>query len=330
MQESSLTDSSRAIISGDEANELVLRLADKRASGQFGAGEAVTLGVPYFDANNPPLMRGELAILQGLTSHGKTLFASTVAHETLARLGNDGNRALLIVMTEETVEARRIQMWGDPHVTMLSVLTGTASLERISENVIASSGQPLFFIGQTTALEDVGTQSGILRPSTIADGVNQMLQQGVEVELVMVDHAHDLEPDRSYRNDQERCDAVAEELKQLANALGRYCPMIVLAQCRKEVENRPPLQAIPNAYDLKFMQALAARARDIYSIYYPNRHNANGMSFPTVRGEKTASKGMFLVHAAKARNGRIGGDTLPMTALDNLGRWSNQLHEALV
>ena len=40
-----------------------------------------------------------------------------------------------------------------------------------------------------------------------------------------------------------------------------------------------------------------------------------------------ASKGLFLVHCAKARNGRCAGDTLAMSALDEQGEWSNQLRE---
>lgn len=326
MPESSITES-RRIYSGDDANALVRQLAEKRAAGQFGAGEVVSLGVPYFDANNPPLMRGELSLLLGLTSHGKTLMAATVAKHTIERIGNIGNRGLLVVMTEETVEARRIQMWGDSAVTIRGVLLGETPMDRIDKNILASAGQPVYFIGQTTALNDVGTNGGTLRPSTIADGIHQLLARGIEPELLLIDHAHDLEPDRPYRGEQERFDSVAEELKQLANALGSYCPILALAQCKKEVEQRPPEQGQPNAYDLKYMQALAARARDIFSIYYPQRHKADGLRFNTVSGKIKASKGTFLVHCAKARNGRCAGETLAMSALDDDGLWSNQLRE---
>lgn len=323
----SSTADSRRLWSGDEANELVRKLAHDRSSGKFGAGECVPLGVPYFDENNPPLMRGELAILLGLTSHGKTLMAATIAHKMLERLGNGGDRALLVVMTEETVEARRVQMWGDSAVTIRSILTGRAPMDRIDYNIEASAGQPVYFIGQTTSLSDVGTQSGTIRPSTIAEGINKLLHMGIAPEALIIDHAHDLEPDGKYRGEAERFEAVADEIKQLANALSQYCPVITLAQCNKDVEKRPPLQGQPNAYDIKFMQSLAARARDIYTIYYPNRANGNNLQFPTAHGAIRATKGLFLVHAAKARNGKCGGETIAMTAMDDNGQWSNQLHE---
>lgn len=316
------------IYSGDEANDKVWALAQKRKGGMFGAGEAVTTGVDYFDQNNPPLMRGEVALLIGLTSHGKTLYASTMAKHTLDRLGNSGKRGLLIVMTEETVEARRVQMWGDARVTIRGILTGGSSLEAISDNIAASAGQPVYFMGQTTDLADVGTTDGIMRASTIVRGLEQLFKLGIEPELVLLDHAHDLEPDKPYHGEAERYEAVSDELKQLANGLAKHCPLVILGQCNKDVEKRPPAQGQPNAYDLKFMQGLAARARDIYTIYYPQRHNAIGMKFPTVHGQVMAAKGTFLVHAAKARNGRCAGETLAMTAMDDSGQWSNQLHEA--
>lgn len=318
----------RAIYSGDDANAKVRALAERRARGEFGAGEAVTTGVDYFDRNNPPLMRGELALLLGLTSHGKTLFASTLAKHTLDRLGNSGNRGLLIVMTEETVEARRVQMWGDARVTIRSILTGEAPLEVIDENIRATTGQPVYYIGATTDLADVGTNNGIIRPSTIARAIGQLLKRGIEPELLLIDHAHDMEPNHPYHDEASRLDAVADELKTLANALVPYCPMIALGQCNKDVEKRPPQACQPNAYDLKHMQSLAARARDIYTISYPVRHNALGLDFQTVHGRVKALKGTFLVYSAKARNGRCAGDTLAMSALDDNGEWGNQLTES--
>ncbi len=317
----------RVLFSGDEANEKVRALAEKRISGGFDAGEAVTTGIDYFDSNNPPLMRGELALLLGLTSHGKSLFASTLAKHTLDRLGNSGDRAVLIVMTEETVEARRVQMWADPRVSILSVLMGNTPIEIIDENIYASTSQPVFFIGNTTDLADVGTNNGIIRPSTISRAIRELLARGIRPELLLIDHVHDLEPDHPYHDEQSRHDAIADELKILANALSQFCPTVALAQCNKDVEKRPPQSCQPNAYDLKNMQALAARARDIYTISYPVRHNATGMEFNTVHGKVKAYKGMFLVYSAKARNGKCAGDTLAMSAYDDEGQWTNQLHE---
>lgn len=316
----------RVIITGDEANALVRELAVKRSQG-FEIGEAVPTGIDYLDTNNPPLMRGELALVLGLTSHGKSLFSATLARNTLKRLGKNSNAGLLVVMTEETVEARRIQTWGDSRVTIKDVLLGRAPIKVIDDNISKSANDPIYFVGQTTSLTDVGTRNGTLRPSSIATSVHDMISRGIAPELVIVDHAHDLEPDRHYGNEQEKHDAVAEELKQLANALGRYCPMLVLGQCRKEVENRNAQQAQPSAYDLKFMQALAARARDIYTVYYPTKHSGNGMTFKTAKGPVQAAKGLFMVHVAKARNGTCAGDTIAMTAFDETGKWGNYLTE---
>ena len=318
---------SRRIYSGDEANERVRSLAERRTGGMLEAGESVTTGIPYFDENNPPLMRGELAVLLGLTSHGKTLAAATIGNHVLRTLGNSGDRALLIVMTEETVEARRVQMWGDSAVTIRDILNGRASLEQIDRNISKTRGQPVFYLGSVTGAEDVATGDGAIRPSTVADAINQLLRRGVSPELVIVDHAHDMEPDRPYSDDQQRCDWVADGLKRLANYLGNYCPMLVLGQVKKELETRAPLDAQPNAYDIKYMQSLIARSRDVYSVYYPQRHKANGMTFSTVHGDFKASRGLFLMHCAKARNGRCAGDTVPMSAMDDDGKWSNQLFE---
>ncbi len=103
--------------------------------------------------------------------------------------------------------------------------------------------------------------------------------------------------------------------------------MLVLGQVKKELETRAPLDAQPNAYDIKYMQSITARSRDVYSVYYPQRHKATGLQFSTVFGDVKATRGMFLMHCAKARNGRCAGDTVPMSAMDDDGKWSNQLVE---
>ncbi len=314
------------VFSGNEANALVLELAEKRAKG-FDIGEAVSTGIPYFDNENPPLMRGEVALVTGLTSHGKSLFSATIAKNTLDRIGKNSSAGLLVVMTEETVEARRVQTWADSRVTLKDILLGRASLVAIRDNIVKSADQPIYFLGQTTKLSDVGSRNGTLRPSSIAAAIYEMTRRGIKPELVIVDHAHDLEPDRNYNGEQEKHDAVSEELKQLANALAAHCPLMVLAQCRKEVENRPAMTAQPNAYDLKYMQSLAARARDIYTIYYPAKHGGTGMTFKTAKKDIVATRGMFLVHSAKARNGSCAGKTLAMTTSDFDGQWSNYLRE---
>lgn len=321
----SLPTDSRRIVSGDEANERVRALAERRRSGNFGAGENVTFGWQYLDDNIPPQMRGELSVLLGLTSHGKTLAIATIAKHILDTLGNSGNRGLLIVMTEETVEARQVQMWGDSQVTIRSVLTGKASLERIDYNIQKSSGKPVFYLGSTTELDDVGGSDGLIRPSTISDGINQLLRMGVEPEYLIIDHLHDMEPDRTYHDEAQRYEWVGDGIKQLCNALGRICPTLAVGQVKKDVENRPPLESLPNTYDIKYMQNLIARCSNVYSITYPQRNRGIGLRFPTAHGEVLATKGTFLFHVAKTRYGTCAGETVAMTALDDDGNWSNQL-----
>lgn len=321
------------IFSSDEANERVRQLATRRLGMQAG-GDAISTGIPFVDEHNPPLTRGDLAVVVGLTSEGKSMLVSAIAKHTINEI-KTGQRqksgAVVIALTEETIEARRIQLWGDHRVTIKGVLTGRASLDRIDANIHRSREDPLYFIGDSAMSGDIDPSSddtyGALTVRRIAASVAKLVKSGVTPELLIIDHAHDLATEHDQANEQETYDQVSRQLVRFSSWLRQYCPMIVVAQANKSVMQRSGKDRMPTKYDLAYMGAVARRARDMYSIWYPSYHVDDGAKLKTAKGEFTASKGLFLLSMTKGRYGEITGRSFPMTAIGSDGEWSGELRE---
>lgn len=320
------------LFSGDEANERVRDLATRRAQ-KIACGDAVDSGIPFVDANNPPLTRGDMSVIIGMTSEGKSMLATSMAKHTIAQI-KAGQRsqksAVVVALTEETIEARRIQLWGDHRVSIKNVLTGTVPMQFIEENIAKAAGEPLYFIGDSSTPDTDLTKDdtfGALTVRRIALSVQTLVRAGVAPELLIIDHAHDLSSERDLASEQETYEQVARALVRLSSWLRQWCPVVVVCQAKKEVMQRPAKDRQPTKYDLSYMAAVARRARDIYSIWYPKGHIDEGATIRTAKGTVQVASGVFMVNMVKARFGSIVNKPFAMTAADSEGRWSHYLRE---
>lgn len=321
------------IFSNEEANERIRLLAERRRSMMSG-GDCVTTGIPYIDEHNPPLTRGDMSVIVGLTSEGKSMLASSIARHTINEI-KAGQRkdsgAVIIALTEETIEARRIQLWGDARVNIKSVLSGKVSTELIAENIAKSTNDPLYFVGDSAMSGDIDPAEdetyGALTVRRVAASVAKLVKAGVTPELVIIDHAHDLATEHDTSNEQETYDQVARQLVKFSSWLRQFCPLVVVAQANKMVMQRSTKDRMPTKYDLAYMAAVARRARDMYSIWYPSYHLEEGSKIKTTKGDVTVCKGLFVVSMTKGRYGEITGRSLPMTAIGDNGEWSGELKE---
>ena len=314
-----------------EVSESVRALALRRQS-KVASGDAIFTGIDFIDSKNPPLTRGDLSVIVGLTSEGKSMLATSIIKHTVSEItsGKRGVKsAVVIVLTEETTETRRIQLWGDHRVTIRGVLTGTTSLEAIDYNIAKSANEPIYFIGDCSGapIDPSDETMGALTPRKIAASLQFLVSIGIMPELVVIDHVHDLATEKVITSEADTYETVARQLVQLTGWLRHYCPMIAVAQAKKEVMQRQNKDRMPTKYDLKFMSALAARARDIHTLWYPTYHMEEGQKLMTSQGETTVSKGLFVASLAKGRYAEVTGKSYPLTAIDEHGNWSGMLRE---
>lgn len=312
-----------------EVNERIRSLAVNRKSNR-GIGDCVKTGIDFFDKRNVPMTRGTIATIVGQTNHGKSPLAATIAYnvkEDLKRYGSQGS--VIVFLTEETVEKREIQMWGDSRVGLRDILMGNAKMIAIEENIVKSNDDPIYFIGDSAdiASADMDDETlGTLTPHRVGLTLQKLIRMGVQPELVIVDHVHDLQLERPPRDEGELYETIGRQLVALGSALKPYCPVLYVCQAKKEVGSRPAgPQRIPEVGDIKFMSSLIHKTSHCYSISYPKKYMKD-QPVKAGNGEFKATTGLFTVSGAKLRDGD-SGEVCAMSTLDDEGRWTGLLKE---
>lgn len=312
-----------------EVNERIRSLAQINR-GNRGVGDRVETGIRTLDKIGTPMSRGSIGLIVGETNHGKSPLAATIAYNVKERIKRDGTGgAVVIFLTEETVEKRQIQLWGDSRTTLRGVLTGAARLDEIDANIRKSNDDPIYFIGDSADIStaDLNDETlGILTPRRIALTMQKLVRMGVKPEIVIVDHIHDLQVEKPSRDEGELHEAVGHQLVALASALKAYCPVLYVAQAKQNLATETDLfRRLPEVQDMKFMSVLKYKASHVYSISYPKKF-MQGKKMEVQGKQHEATTGLFVVKAAKLRDGN-SGELLAMTALDEQGHWRGLLTE---
>lgn len=315
--------------SAAEVNERIRSLALLRKGNQ-GIGDSVETGINALDKNNVPMTRGSIGVIVGETNHGKSPLAATIAYNVKERIKRDeSGGAVVIFLTEETVEKRQIQLWNDGRTSLRSVLTGTARLDLIEENIAKSNNDPVYFIGDSADMSSADMDDetlGMLTPRRIGLTMQKLIRMGVKPELVIVDHLHDLQIEKPPRDEAEMYETVGRQMVALASALKPYCPVLYVAQANQNLKTETMLaRRLPEVQDMKFMSALKYKASHVYSISYPKKY-MQGQQVDVQGKKREAATGLFVVKAAKMRDGN-SGEMVAMTALDDEGYWRGLLRE---
>lgn len=312
-----------------EVNDRIRSLAINRKSNR-GVGDCVKTGIEFFDKRNVPMTRGTIATIVGQTNHGKSPLAATIAYnvkESLKKYDSPGS--VVVFLTEETVEKREIQMWGDSRIGLRDILLGNAKLDVIDDNIAKSNSDPVYFVGDTAdiASADMNDETlGAMTPHRIGITLQKLVRMGVQPELVVIDHVHDLQLEKPPRDEGELYETIGRQLIALASALKPYCPVLYVCQAKKEVGSRPAgIQRIPEVGDIKYMSSLIHKTSHCYSISYPKKYMKDQI-VKAGNGEFRATTGLFIVSGAKLRDGD-SGESCVMTTLDGDSRWTGLLKE---
>lgn len=306
----------------DEAERLVFEIADKGARGRTGfkalkqilpetvdridllhqAGGDIT-GIPTgyteFDKMTAGLQPGELIVIAGRPSMGKTTLAINIAEN--AAIGAKVPTAIFSMeMPAQQLAFRMISSLG--RVDQTHLRTGKFPDEdwsRINTAVQLMSDAPIF-------IDD----SPALSPTEIRARARRLKREH-GLGLIVLDYLQLMQVYGSTENRATEISEISRSLKALAKELS--LPIIALSQLNRSVEQRTDRRPVMS--DLRESGAIEQDADLIVFIYRDEVYN-----------QDTPRKGIADIAIAKQRNGPIGD--FPLTFIGRFTKFENWMPES--
>ena len=308
----------------DEAERLVFDIAEKGARGRAGFEHlkdvlpdtidriellsksesditGVATGYKEFDKLTAGLQSGDLAIIAGRPSMGKTTLAVNIAEN--AAIGAKVPTAIFSMeMPKEQLAFRMISSLG--RVDQSHLRTGKFPDEdwsRINTAVQLMSDAPIY-IDDTPALSPTEIRARARR-----------LKRESGLGLIVLDYIQLMQVHGTTENRATEISEISRSLKALAKELS--VPIIALSQLNRSVESRTDKKPIMS--DLRESGAIEQDADLILFIYRDEVYN-----------QDTPRKGVADISIAKQRNGPIGD--FPLTFVGRYTKFENWVPDAYV
>jgi len=277
--------------------ELLTRSVD-RIEELFDSKESIT-GVPTgfadLDEMTSGLQRGDLVIVAGRPSMGKTSFAMNVAEYVAV----DKKMPVAIFSMEmpgEQLAMRMLSSMGRINSNKVrSGRLGDDDWPRLNSAVGILDKAPMF----------VDDSAG-LTPLELRSRARRLLRENKDIGLIVVDYLQLMESSESNENRATEISAITRSLKMLAKELN--VPVMALSQLNRSLEQRPNKRPVMS--DLRESGAIEQDADVILFIYRDEVYN-----------EDTDQKGVAEVIIGKQRNGPVG--TTKLTFLGEFTRFEN-------
>jgi len=301
----------------DEAERLVFEIAEKGSRGKAGFQSlkkilpatvdridllhqsdgditGISTGYNKFDELTAGLQPGELIIIAGRPSMGKTTLAINIAEN--ASIGEKVPTAIFSMeMPSQQLAFRMISSLG--RVDQTHLRTGNFPDEdwsRINTAVQLMSDAPIF-IDDTPALSPTEIRARSRR-----------LKREHGLGLIVIDYLQLMQVHGSTENRATEISEISRSLKALAKEL--EVPIIALSQLNRSVEQRPDKRPVMS--DLRESGAIEQDADLIIFIYREEVYNPD-----------TPKKGIADISIAKQRNGPIGD--FPLTFVGRYTKFEN-------
>ncbi|MCF6338825.1 MAG: replicative DNA helicase [Gammaproteobacteria bacterium] len=258
----------------------------------------VPTGWDSFDEMTSGLQKGDLVIVAGRPSMGKTSFAMNIA-EHAAIKGGVPTAVFSMEMPGEQLAMRMLSSLG--RIDQHKIRTGKLEDEdwpRLTSAVGILADAPLF-IDDTPALSPNDLRARARRLSR---------EHGLG--LVVIDYLQLMQVHGSKENRTNEISEISRSLKALAKEL--EVPVIALSQLNRGLEQRPNKRPIMS--DLRESGAIEQDADVIAFIYRDEVYN-----------EDSPDKGTAEIIIGKQRNGPIG--TTRLTFLGQFTRFENFIHD---
>lgn len=256
-----------------EALDGVMRRVRGNIDGTAERGAAT--GLAPFDERCGGLQRGDLVVVAGETSQGKTSLALSMAAHAARPAAYYS-----LEMRSEQLAARLLAMdTGVPVRDLQGRPLPAPALQRVEQGVERLGGLPLLFDDRCTSNLDTITAS--IRAMHARHGI----------EGAVIDYLQILTVNRAEANKEQQMAEAARRLKNLARELGIW--VIALSQLNRDTPGTPPVLA-----RLRDSGQIAEAADVVMLIYRPE---AYGCRYPYPFADRPTA-GTAMIDVAKGRN----------------------------
>ncbi|MGB0847668.1 MAG: replicative DNA helicase [Thiolinea sp.] len=255
----------------------------------------VSTGYTDLDEMTSGLQKGDLVIVAGRPSMGKTTFSMNIAEYAAAHLKLP-TAVFSMEMPAESLTLRLLSSMG--RVDQHRVRTGQLTDEdwpRIATAVKIFADVPMF-------IDD----SPALSPNEVRARARRLVREHGNLGLIVLDYLQLMQGNGQSESRTNEVSEISRGLKALAKEL--EIPIIVLSQLNRSLEQRPNKRPVMS--DLRESGAIEQDADVIIFIYRDEVYNP-----------ESAEKGSAEIIIAKQRNGPIG--TCRLTFLGKYTRFEN-------
>lgn len=244
----------------------------------------VATGFIDLDEMTSGLQQGDLVIIAGRPSMGKTAFAMNIA-ENVAIKGKQPVLVFSMEMPGESLAMRMMSSLGE--IDQLKIRTG-----KISEDDWPRITSAVSILSQTTLYID---DSAALSPSELRARSRRLAREIGPLGLIVVDYLQLMQVPGSKENRATEISEISRSLKALAKELS--VPVVALSQLNRSLEQRQDRRPVMS--DLRESGSIEQDADVIAFIYRDEVYN-----------EDSPFKGTAEIIIAKQRNGPIGRKVL--------------------
>ncbi|MBI5451226.1 MAG: replicative DNA helicase [Gammaproteobacteria bacterium] len=297
----------------ESVKDLLVKVVDRidKLSSMEGSITGVSTGYKDLDNMTSGLQPGDMVIVAGRPSMGKTSFAMNLAEEAAIK-----SRLPVAIfsmeMPSEQLVMRMLSSLG--HVDQNRVRTGKLGSDDWPRLTSAMNllGDARLFIDDTPALTPNELRAKARR--IMRDLEREPVVEGGEPKrlgLIVIDYLQLMQIPGHKENRTNEISEISRNIKSLAKEL--KVPVIALSQLNRSLEQRPNKR--PQMSDLRESGAIEQDADLIMFIYRDEVYN-----------EDSPDKGIAEIIIGKQRNGPIG--TVRLTFLGQYTRFENYISES--
>jgi len=277
----------------------VMEGVDQRYHSENQTITGVATGFVDLDDKTAGFQRGDLIIIAGRPSMGKTALAMNIVEEVSVQ---QGLPSLVLSLEMANTQLAQRMLGSSARVNQHALRTGRLSDESWSKLSVA--------MGKLHEAPIIIEETFDLNPATLRAKARRAHRECGGLGLIVVDYLQLMESTGDGRNDQ--ISEITRGLKRIAKELD--VPVVALSQLNRALEKRPNKR--PMMADLRDSGAIEQDADVILFLY------RDEVYFP----DKVESFGLAELIIGKQRNGEIG--TVYLTFLKDYTRFENRAASA--
>ena len=264
------------------AKDLIKPVYDKIDETMRSDGDLVGISTGFRDLDKLTmgLQQGDLFIIAGRPSMGKTAFALSIA----GQLVNDGIPSVLfsLEMSARSIMYRLISLLGKIELKKLFEAKNLSDSDfNEIENSLSLLSRSKFFIDDTSSLS----------PSEILSRSRKLKRENPDLGLIIIDYMQLMRADTRNDNRVSEMNEISRSLKALAKEID--VPVIALSQLNRAPETRTGKR--PVLADLKDSGAIEQDADIVTFVFRAEKYE-----------QDLENKGLAIIDVAKHRNGPTG------------------------